>query len=459
MLNLSKENAKALAKKLAIVAAQDRVIGLSAVKTEKGVILMAVCAAPDETVGMQLKTVCENSSLKGEGETFECAVKSTEFVSIVEAVASMAGEGDKVGLILKKGSLTAKTKAVELKMDTIEMTNVTAIAADQQTSRFVAKLGKADLLHLLKDAAVWYGDTEKICNSIWYIRNKSISVHSSEGHALAYDSAPAAVKPGVNWTKGTEAYEKAHPDSEETCCVNVPGMFVGILTSALLQTEMEKVTLMADAKYMHILLNDSGMASVRLAGSGYDPSMFIQWINAEVPATVLVDKATLEGAVKLIRKRVALAKGVSDMLGICLKGSEKGILVKVGDNSMLVPFVGGDKEAAADVEFYINPKLFEEGLNTVASGTMVLKITDRYVAFGNGDENAFAIGANKLIIMGILTEQAKKAEADFVAGVDVTAKAKEEKAKKGEGGKKPKASKKPAAEEESEEDEDTECEE
>ncbi len=455
MIILSKETARALAKKAGIVAAQDRIIGLNAGKTEKGVILRSICAAPDETVGLQLNTFCESGSLKGEGETFECAVKSAEFVSILEAVASVAGEGDKVSLTLKKSALTVKTKAVELKLDTVEIANVIAISADQQTSRFVAKLGKADLLHLLKDSAVWYEDTDKICNTIWYIRAKSLSVHSSNGSALAYDTAPAAVKPGVNWEKGVEVYKKAHPDSEDTCLINVPGMFVGVLASALAQTDMEKITIMADAKYLHVLL-DSGMVSVRLAGSGYDPSAFIQWINAEIPATVLVDKATLETAVKLIRKRVALAKGVSNMLGICLKGSDKGLFIKVGDNAMLVPFVGGNKDAAADVEFYINPKFLEEGLNTVANGTMVLKVADRYVAFGNGDENAFAVGANKLMVMGITPNEAKKAEADFVAGVDVTAKEEKEKAKaEKKADKKPKTAK-PAPEEEEEDSEDEE---
>ena len=222
-----------------------------------------------------------------------------------------------------------------------------------------------------------------------------------------------------------------------------------------MQTDMEKITIMADAKYLHVLLAN-GLVSVRLAGSSFDPARMIQMINTEIPATVLVDKATLDSAVKLIHKRVSVAKGVSKMLGICLKGSEKGLFVKVGDNAVLVPFVGGNKDAAADVEFYISPKLLEEGLNTVASGTMVLKITDRYVVFGNGDENTFAPGANKLVVMGINPKNAKKAEADFVAGVDVAAQEKEEKEKaKAEknADKKPKTAKPAEEEEEDSEDE------
>jgi len=148
MIKISNENMKALVKRLSVVASGNLI--LNAVKAGEDVWgLTAVSQTSDQTQQVVQSVVCEKGSMKKEGETFSCAVATSEFVAIAGMVSGTADED--VSLILKGGKLVVKNSAIALDMDVLAE-KFEPVNPDAESHRFSMQVGRLDLLHLIKDA-------------------------------------------------------------------------------------------------------------------------------------------------------------------------------------------------------------------------------------------------------------------------------------------------------------------
>lgn len=410
-LVLTNDSMRSLVSKIKVVTGK---LALEAVKSEEEVVtLSAACVSDNETVQTVLQAECKKNSLK-EG-SFACIVKSIDFVVMAEAVISL--DDGPIQLILNK-TLTIKNKMASMNVDILADTDVKACAVNQEKSRFMMVTGRLDMLHLVKDCSrFWAVDDGKaaIANTVWHITEHAVTASSCSGVIFAYDTVPARVVAGKEWDTACNAYAANHKDEEKGCDIAVPGMFMSYLSSALVMSGMEKVQVLVDNKYLHLLYAEKSMLSIRLSADVLDMKKYIEMVLAPAETMLSLDKGKFELSVKVLKKKLELSKVLAQGVPLHFSIQKGNLISRVGENTIAIPLI---EKSENDVSLYMSAALLESALATEKAGNVVLKMDCQKLILYNGSvENGPAAASTKVMVIGVHPEEGKKAEARFNAGI------------------------------------------
>lgn len=433
IIKINKDEAAALVKKVAILSNEGAVSLSCGTDANDKLYLSAEMASADETRQLEVAVAAFRV---GKAEAIQCVVKAADFVSMAGEVISYGNAGKDIVLEQKNGKLIIRKDNIRMDVDILTDTVVELQKKDAERTVFVSQLYTADLLHLLKDCGRFYdldGKLETLRNLELICTNSSLSVAGGTGYTFGYDCVNSKAKPAAKWDEAVAAYKQSFPNEADGVLIALPGMFAGILATALATTDKEMVVLMVDDKYLHLKFDELACISVRLTAKSQDFSRFKQIISAQGEQEFCLDKSQLDAAVKILGKKLSLSKEVGS--GVPLRfcaGKGKSMVVSVADNHVEIPLVEG---SADGLNIFVMPKLIADILAPVKAGNVLIKaiqyMNGRFVVtVGNGDvKGGYMNGTTKALVMTFDQEMGEQAQARYLSGLTQKEAEKQENAK------------------------------
>lgn len=422
-MKIKSEVLRSLIKRVDIVAKDGRSLQLGTIKAKNNLYLQAMCSSPDETVHTVINLPLNQEQ---NGDEFATVIRSKEFI-IADCVASLSDED--VSIEMKGTKLEFSNKISNVTIDTL-LGSVNAINTDSTNTKFSLEVNREAFLAALKDASRYQGD-DSLANVVMHVKKESIIISSANQCAISYATVGCKVTPGPKWEDACASYTPVNEEEEAGCDTAVPGIFISYLVSALSLSSAERVYMIVDNKYLYLRYDGYSIISVRL--SERFSKLNVIRANVELPSSecFAVEKASLEAAVKLLRKRLDLNKELSAGVGIHLT-LKKGVLVlSIADNKVMVPVVESSSKGIT-YEMYISPALLESAINICKPGNILIKKSEAckngFICANGSVKDGFADKAVRTMIMRLHDDQSRQQEARFASGLtEKEAKQKEEK--------------------------------
>ena len=409
VIEVESEVLKAMIKRIGVVAAPDRSVIVRSVKGKGGWYVQCVCASRDETV----ETVI-TAPVKSADEGAEAVISSAEF-ALADCVASMeetvsvriSDKGDCVDFLGKNSNVSLRTLSV----------GVGFVNPDPENGRFSMEIDRERFLSLLKNSLKFVGEEERVRNVLLHAKEQSLTAYGCNGNCLCYATAPCRVMPGKKWEDACGQHELQ--DGElPGCDTAIPGGFVSYLVSSLSLSTAQIVSAILDNKYLFLRYDDSSIIGVRLAASFVQVSRFRQLMDAAGGTCLALEKSALEGAVRLLKKRLAAERNDSmkRSLSIHLKTENGKLIASVANNRVAVGIL---ENSETDADAYFNPEYLDAAISTCAAGNVLVKVMEKPagIVLGNGSvEGGVSPEAFQTMILVVNPEYARQSESKFASG-------------------------------------------
>lgn len=424
MIKINRDKAYAWIKKVDILSSEGTVSLFCGTDSNNKLYLSAEIASTDET--RQLEASVEASRVGKADVIQHVVVKAADFVSMAGEVIGY-GNADKdkeITLEQKKGKLIISKDNIRLDIDILADSAVVLQKKEVERTVFVSQLYTADLLHLLKDCGRFYeadGSIETLRNLELICTDTSLSLAGGTRYIFGYDRVNCKVKHAAKWDEAAASYRQSFPNETNGVLIALPGIFAGILATALASTDKEMVVIMVDDRYLHLKFDELACISVRLTAKSQDFSKFKQIMTAQGEQEFCLDKSQLESAVRILSKKLNLSKEIGS--GVPLRfcaGKNKNMVVSIADNRIEVPFVDGSVDG---LDLFVLPKLIMDILTSVKTGNVLVKVVEymkgkSVVMVGNGDvESGYADGTTKALAMIFDRESGEQAQARYLNGL------------------------------------------
>lgn len=400
---------KAVIKRIGVVAAPDRSVIIRSVKGKNGWFMQCVCASQDETV----ETVI-TAPVKSATEDTQVVIGSSELaladcVGAMEDVVTLkiSDKGEGIDFVGKNANISLRTLSG----------NVAFVNPDPENGRFSLEIDREKFLGLLKNTMKFVGEEEKVRNILLHAKEQSLTAYGCNGNCLCFATASCRVMPGKKWEEACGQHETMEGELPG-CDTAIPGGFASYLVSALSISTAQSVSAILDNKYLFLRYDESSIIGVRLSSSFIQVGKFRQLMEAASGSCLAVEKASLEGAVKLLRKRLGAERNdaMKRSLSIHLQMEGGKLIASVANNRVAVEVL---ENADADADAYFNPDYLDAAISTCSAGNILIKFMEQPSGIILGGGNAidgFSPEAFQTMILVVNPEFARQYESKFASG-------------------------------------------
>lgn len=372
---------------------------------KSGKLFCADSVTEDESRQLRISAPVKMSNT---AEDISCSVKSNDFSTIMEAVMSYDSEADII--ITQNASVlkisTKGSNGVSLEVPLVAQ-GKRIEGINKETLKFQAQVKKTDLAKMFSGTGRYFDPEGRKGELLKCLEMKvakdSILLDGNNGFNFGCQTVPASVV--------------ADGDVDEV--LSLPGAHLDVLKGVIGTSEMEKVNILADDKYIHVMFAAGCLASVRMSDKVMDFSKFRSLLRAEPSVKFTVDKARMEKSISVLNKKVALSKTVVPV-PVKITGNDKELNVSIGNNQLTVPLVSGSAEG---VDIYASTSVLGESLASQENGNILCAIVGEspknVVVIGNGDDaEGFKIDACLTLMTLVPAEQGAKRQSEFLSGDD-----------------------------------------
>lgn len=400
---------RAMIRRVGVISAQDRSLIVRSVKGKNGQFVQLVCASPDETV----ETVI-TAPAKEADEGTEAVINSADF-ALADCVASME-ETVTIKVSDKKDCVDFSGKGANVSVRALSG-NVTFVNPDPENGRLSLEIDREKLLSLLKNTLKFVGDDEKVRNVLLHAKEQSLTAYGCNGNCLCYATAPCRVTPGKKWEEACGQHALLEGEAPG-CDTAIPGTFVSCLVSALSISGAQTVSAVLDNKYLFLRYDENSILGVRLSARYIQADKFRLLMDQASASCLAVEKSALEGAVRLLKKRLGAERNDSmkRSLSIHLHSGGGKLTASVANNRVAVEVLENDE---TDADAYFNPDYLDAAISTCGAGNVLLKILEKPagIVIGNGSaKDGFSPEAFQTLIMVVNPDYARERESKFASG-------------------------------------------
>mgnify|MGYP006916105593 CR=1 FL=1 len=435
---VSNENIRKAVRRLQVVARDESVLQIAAgMDSQNKPALTAASISSDESVQLILYVSTEKNP--EEEKDFGVSVRGVDFCSMTDSILGVDNQGP-VSFSPKGNSIFIKNSASSIKIDLVNR-QLKVASMNQEHIKFIGIVGREDLLRLVKKAGK-YGkaaDKVELQNVVWHVNSSEqpanpddkslflgdLTVTSCSNAAIGHGKIPTVLMKMGKWDDAVKAYAEQHKEEGTGFDFAVASSCIDYIANILTLTDMEKIQLCVDDKYLHVLFDDSAMLSVRLASKFCDLGAIKQLFSAKAESQIVVDMKYFMLATGILNKKRMLNSKLGEHVAIRLiskadsgkqKEGKRSLVLKIAENSVEIPII--ESTDSPDIDIFFSPALLNEGFSSQNPGNVIINVLGDKILLANGGiESGYTKDATKVLLASIKHAEGEKMEARFASGI------------------------------------------